>query len=290
MIWLAQQLNASIALTCRTFGAARSWFYYRRQPRQPRSLRRPQLTVAIQQVLAQCPPSYGYRRIHALLVRQGIHCNRKTVYLHLKRQAWLASHRRRLSRPGRRHEGKVAVLQSNQRWACDITTFKLWNQQKLRLAVIIDCADRMVIAWKLQPRLTALDICELLREALFQRFAQQPRQAKDLEFLTDNGPEFISDHLHQLLKRLGLIACHTPCRSPQSNGLVESFFGSFKRDYLAHHPLESVAEAMKLIPTSITHYNEVAPHSALAMAAPATFYQQSLTTSQTKITQLPVQS
>ena len=59
-------------MTCRTLSVARSWFYYRRQPRQPRPLRRPQLTPAIQQVLAQCPPSYGYRRIHALLARQGI--------------------------------------------------------------------------------------------------------------------------------------------------------------------------------------------------------------------------
>jgi putative transposase len=211
-------------------------------------LRRPQLTAAIQQVLAQCPPSYGYRRIHALLARQGIRSNRKTVYQHLKRQAWLASPRPRAPRPGRRHEGKVAVLRSNQRWACDLTTFKLWNQQKLRLAVIIDCADRMVLAWKLQARLTAWDIGELLREALFHRFAQHPQQAKGLEFLTDNGPEFIADQLQQLLARLGLIACRTPCRSPQSNGLVESFFGSFKRDYLSHQPLETLADALKLIP------------------------------------------
>jgi putative transposase len=284
VICLAQQLKVSIALTCRSLGVARSWFYYRRQPRQPRPLRRPQLTLAIQQVLAQCPPSYGYRRIHALLERQGIHCNRKTVYQHLKRQAWLASHRRHTPRSGRRHEGKVAVLRSNRRWACDITTFKLWNQQKLRLAVIIDCADRMVIAWKLQVRLTALEICELLREALFQRFAHQPHQAKGLEFLTDNGPEFISDHLRQLVTRLGLIACHTPCRSPQSNGLVESFFGSFKRDYLSHQPLETLATAMKLIPAWITHYNELAPHSALAMLSPTTFYQRSLTKSHTQTT------
>jgi len=215
---------------------------------------------------------------------QGIHCNRKTVYQHLKRQAWLASHRHRTQRPGRRHEGKVAVLQSNQRWACDLTTFKLWSGQKLRLAVIIDCADRRVIAWKLQARLTALEVCELLREALFQRFAQQTHQAKGLEFLTDNGPEFIADQLQQLLMRLGLIACHTPCRSPQSNGLVESFVGSFKRDYLSHQPLETLAEAMKHVPAWITHYNKVAPHSAPAMSSPATSYQQSLTESQTKTT------
>jgi putative transposase len=284
VICLAQQLNASIALTCRTLGVSRSWFYYRRQPRQPRPLRRPQLTPAIQQVLAQCPPSYGYRRIHALLRRQGIHCNRKTVYQHLKRQAWLASHRHHTQRPGRSHEGKVAVLQSNRRWACDITTFKLWSGSKLRLAVIIDCADRMVIAWKLQVRLTALEIGELLREALFQRFGHQLQPAKGLEFLTDNGPEFIAEQQQQLLARLGLTACHTPCRSPQSNGLVESFFGSLKRDYLAHQPLDTVPEALMLIPTWITHYNEVAPHSALAMASPATFYQQWLTESQTKTT------
>ena len=290
MICLCQHLNASVALTCRILGVARSWFYYRRQPRQLRPLRRPQLTGVIQQVLAQCPPSYGYRRIHALLLRLGIHCNRKTVYQHLKRQAWLASHRHRTLRPGRRHDGKVAVLQSNQRWACDITTLTLWNQHKLRLAVIIDCADRMILAWKLQPRILAQDICELLREALFKRFTHNLQQAKGLGFLTDNGPEFIADPLQQLLAQLQMAPCRTPCRSPQSNGLVESFFGSFKRDYLAHHPLDTLAEAVKYIPDWIIHYNEVAPHSALAMSSPATFYQQSLTDSHTKTTTTPVQS
>jgi len=142
------------------------------------------------------------------LTWQGIHCNRKTVYQHLKRQAWLDSHRQRTQRAGRRHEDKVAMLQSNRRWACNITTFKLWSGQRLRLAVIINCADRMVIAWKFQVRLRALEIGELLREGLFQSFAQQTHQAIGLEFLTDNGPEFIAVHLQQLLPRLGLLACH----------------------------------------------------------------------------------
>lgn len=268
---------------------ARSWCYYRKQPRQPRPLRRPQLAEAIHTLLVHCPPSYGYRRIPALRLRQGIRCNRKTVYQYLKRKAWLAAHRRRTLRPGRRHEGKVAVLHANQRWACDITTLKLWNGQKLRLAVIIDCADRMVLAWKLQPRLTTQDVCELLREALFLRFAHQRQHAKGLEFLTDNGPEFIAEPLQQLLNQLGLIACRTPCRSPQSNGLVESFFGSFKRDYLSHQPLETLAEAMKNVPDWIAHYNEIAPHSALAMLSPTTCYQLSLTESHTQTTTTPVQ-
>jgi transposase InsO family protein len=131
----------------------------------------------------------------------------------------------------------------------------------------------MVIAWKLQPRLTTWDVGEHLREALFQRFGHQLQPAKGLEFLTDNGPEFIAQPLQQLLARLELVACHTPCRSPQSNGLVESCFGSLKRDYLAHQPSDTLPEALKLIPTWISHYNQVALHSALAMSAPAAFCQ-----------------
>jgi putative transposase len=69
---------------------------------------------------------------------------------------------------------------------------------------------------------------------------REPQLGKGLEFLTDNGPEFV--------------ACRTPCRSPQSNGLVESFFGSFKRDYLSHQPLETLAEAMKHIPEEQRHH------------------------------------
>ena len=109
------------------------------------------------------------------IARQGVRCNRKTVYHHLKRQAWLASHRHRTQRPGRRHEGKAAVLQSNQRWACDITTFKLWNQEKLRLTVsnklrgLVNVSfqrDRRVGGFLLQfvPRtlLTAAQFAQLL--------------------------------------------------------------------------------------------------------------------------------
>jgi transposase InsO family protein len=55
-------------------------------------------------------------------------------------------------------------------------------------------------------------------------------------FLTDNGPEFIADLLQQLLTWLGLIAGPTPRRRPQANGLGESCFGSFERDWLSHQP------------------------------------------------------
>jgi transposase InsO family protein len=63
-----------------------------------------------------------------------------------------------------------------------------------------------------------------------------------------------------------------PRRSPESNGLAESFFGSFKWDYVYQACPETLEEVGRQIPKWIEHYNHQAPHSALAMQSPAEFY------------------
>ena len=269
-----------MALVCRTLGVPRHRLYYRRCPRpQRRRARRAPPAEVLQEVLAECPPSYGYRRVRALLRRRGVRCNPKTVYKWLKERRMLASHRRPTPpKPGRLHTGKVTVPLSNRRWACDITTLACENKERLRLAVILDCADRMVLAWRLAPRVLAEDVGELVREAVHARFGFERQRARGLEFLTDNGPEFASSTLRNLLTRLGLLACHTPRRSPESNGAVEAFFGSLKRDYVAHHELPTAAHAATLMPAWIAHYNQVAPHGSLAMCSPAEAYAHFLQT------------
>nr|MBI3614120.1 DDE-type integrase/transposase/recombinase [Nitrospirota bacterium] len=52
-----------------------------------------------------------------------------------------------------------------------------------------------------------------------------------MEFLSDNGQGHTSHRFHSFVRVVGLIPCHTPRRSPESNGLAEAFFESFKRDY-----------------------------------------------------------
>ena len=268
-------MPCSIAWLCRTLEVSRSGCSARRRPRRPtRQLRRPEVAAAIAALLQTRPASYGYRRIHALLRRQGLWCNPKTVYALMRRHQWLASTRQPTRRPGRRHEGQVAVAEPNRRWASDFTWIKTWDGQKVRLAVIVDCADRMVLAWRCAPRLTADDLGEVVREALWGRFGADLTRARGLEFLSDHGPEYKATRFLADLVRLGLIPCHTPCRSPESNGIAEAFFGSFKRDYVYQSGLETVAEIERLLPGWIEDYNEVAPHSALGMRAPAQFYRE----------------
>ncbi len=235
-------------------------------------MRRPDVEEAIRRLLSASPASYGYRRLHALLKRHGLRCNPKTVWRVLCRRGWLATGRRSRVRDGRRHEGQVRVAEPNRRWASDITGIRAWDGQKGRLAIMIDCADRMVLAWRFAKRITAEDLAEMLREAVFRRFGEARTRAQGIEFLSDNGPEYTSHRFRPFVRAMGLLPCHTPRRSPESNGLAEAFFGSFKRDYVYQACLETVEAVGRQIPAWIDHYNQQAPHSALGMQSPAEFY------------------
>ena len=266
---------------------SRSWFYYRRTPRrQPAGCRRPDVEAAIQQILLERPATYGYRRIRGMLVRRGVHANWKTVWRILRRRGWLSSTRQRTLRPGRLHEGQVSVREPNRRWASDITSIKAWNGEKGRLAVIVDCADRCVVAWQWARRLPSQELQEMVREAIFRRFGPDRAQAWGLEFLSDNGPEYACKRLRAVLQGFGMVVCRTPHRSPESNGLAEAFFGSFKRDDVYQGALESVEAVGRQLPGWLQDYNEIAPHSALGLQAPAQFYRD---WRRSTLTQVPVQ-
>ena len=262
-----------MAFVCGTLGVCRSWLYYRRRPRRTaRVCRRPDVEAAIERILAGRPATYGYRRIHALLIRDGVRTNPKTVWRILRRRDWLSSTRSRLERTRRRHEGQVSVPDPNRRWASDITGIKAWNGEKGRLAVIIDCADRMVLAWRFARRMPSEELQELVREAVFRRFGAEKEKAQNIEFLSDNGPEYACRKLRKVLQDFGMVVCRTPRCSPESNGLAEAFFGSFKRDYVNQGELESLEMVAQKLPEWIKDYNEIAPHSALGMKSPVPFY------------------
>ena len=218
------------------------------------------------------PSSYGYRRIHALLKRRGVTYNPKTVWPVLRRRGWLSTSRRRIIRSGRRHDGRVQVSEPNRRWASDITSIRAWDVQKGRLAIMIDCADRMVLAWRFATRMTADDLTELLREAIWHCVGEARPHTRGIEFFSDNGPEHISHRFRPFVRAMGLIPCHTPRRSPESNGLAEAYFWELQtglclsgvsRDGGRHRAATSEVD---------THYNHQAPHSALVLQSPAEYY------------------
>src|SRR5262249_58006362 len=109
-----------------------------------------ELTADIRR-LVDTRPSYGYRRIAALLKRErrsaGLDpVNAKRVYRLMRKHGLLLARHSGRRRP-RAHDGQVATLRSNVRWCSDGLEFTCWNGEIVRLAFALDCHDREAIGW-----------------------------------------------------------------------------------------------------------------------------------------------
>jgi putative transposase len=109
------------------------------------------LVEEIRHVVADLP-SYGYRRVWGRLRRAREHrceapVNAKRVYRVMRMHGLLLERRPMQPRPKRRHDGKVAVAKSNQRWCSDGFEFRCDNGEPLRVAFALDCCDREAMSW-----------------------------------------------------------------------------------------------------------------------------------------------
>ena len=221
-------------------------------------------------------PTYGYRRIAALLNRERAKAghppiNRKRVHRIMQRHAMLLE-RHTGRREGRIHDGKVMVMRSNLRWCSDGLEFTCWNGDVIRMAFIIDAFDREIIAWCAVNGggISGSDVREMMLAAVEMRFgaARAPHQ---IEHLSDNGSLYTAKDTRDFAAALNLVPCFTPVRSPESNGMSEAFVKTFKRDYLRINPLPDAPSALRQIAGWISDYNETHPHSALRMRSPREF-------------------
>jgi putative transposase len=227
----------------------------------------------IRKVINERPASYGYRRVYAMLKATGVHSNPKTINRYMGLRLLLSSSRLKIFKKRLHREGTVAVAEPNKRWASDITQIKAWNGEKGRLAILIDCGDRQVLGFKWARQISGRDIQEMVKTALSHRLKAETVPQGTLEFLSDNGPEYIQSELRNSLAAAGLVVCNTPIRSPESNGVAESFFKTFKRDYVYQNMCESFADIESRIADWIEDYNTRAPHSGLGMLTPVKFYE-----------------
>jgi transposase InsO family protein len=196
-------------------------------------------------------PTYGYRRITAVLNRQlrsdGLApVNHKRVYRIMQAHNLLLA-RKYSERPEHVHDGKVIVIRSNLRspvglnqWrplahCSDGFEFTCWNGDIVRGAFIIDAHDREIHSsgkrspgsfsdpphtWRavVNAGISGSDIRDIMLEAVESRFGAY-RAPSVIEMLSDNGSPHIAKDTQIFARQLGLKPCFTPVQSPQSNGI-----------------------------------------------------------------------
>lgn len=260
----------------KALGVSKSTVFYKKKgyPRRKSTLRK-EISPAAQKAILEIVKkrgTYGVPRIRAILLRDyGIALSRHLTHRFLKEKGLLIK-RNRTRGIGRDHSGKIMVDTPNTRWATDITSIKCWSGEKVRVAVIVDCCDQSIVAWRAGNHMQASDIELMVQEALFDRFGEELPKRNSLQLLHDNGPEFIEKTLNKSLDSWNITNCNTPTYSPQSNGHCEAFNGTFKRDYVYENCLDTADSVMGMLPEWFKEYNTFAPHSALGMKTPVEFF------------------
>lgn len=244
------------------------WRDRRRGPRQRDDTG---LVEAVQGIVGELD-SYGYRRVTALLNRSRIpRINAKRVYRVMREHQLLLQRHSGRRVDSRAHEGTVAVDHSDRRWCSDTFDIACDNKERVRVVFSLDCCDREAIAWAATTRgIDAELVCDLMVETVEKRCGSAA-SASSIEWLTDNGSCYVARRAQEFARTIGLVPLTTPIRSPESNGMAESFVKTFKRDYVRRMPRGDARTVMAQLSSAFEHYNEVHPHSALAMKSPRMF-------------------
>ncbi|HBB4090294.1 TPA: IS3 family transposase [Escherichia coli] len=224
-------------------------------------------------------PTYGYRRVWALLRRQaeldGMPAiNAKRVYRIMRQNALLLERKPAVPPSKRAHTGRVAVKESNQRWCSDGFEFRCDNGEKLRVTFALDCCDREALHWAVTTGgFNSETVQDVMLGAVERRFGNE-LPASPVEWLTDNGSCYRVNETRQFARMLGLEPKSTAVRSPESNGIAESFVKTIKRDYISVMPKPDGLTAAKNLAEAFEHYNEWHPHSALGYRSPREYLRQ----------------
>src|SRR5262249_27682031 len=218
-------------------------------------------------------PTYGYRRIHALIRRQHSQegrppVNVKRVYRVMKAHGLLLE-RHTGKGEERRHDGRVAVDRSDTRWCSDGLRIACDNGERLRIAFTLDCCDREAISWVATTGgINSSDIRDLMIESLERRFGLVNCAPAAIEWLSDNGSPYTAYDTRRFARDIGLVPRTTPIESPQSNGMAEALVKTIKRDYARVNHRPDADSVLRQLDYWFDHYNTVHPHKALGYRSP----------------------
>ena len=215
--------------------------------------------------LAAVRVSYGYRRLHVLLRREGWHVNHKRVYrlYHLeglimqrRKPRRHVSCQRRLSRP--------AATRPDDSWSMDFMSDELFDGRRIRLLTIVDNFTRESPAITVDTGIGGLRVVEVL-----DRLARTRKLPKTIR--VDNGPEFTSKVLDQWAYLNGVELDFSRPGKPTDNAHIEAFNARLRQECLNENWFLSLEDAREKVETWRQDYNGERPHGALGNLTPKEF-------------------
>lgn len=264
MSYVEVEYEMSERHACRLLGLGRSTHRYRAR----RNERDAGLRARLRE-LASKRMRFGYRRLTAMLVREGIAANHKRVY-RLYREEGLAMRirqRRRIRWTGA-VSGSVAT-RANERWSIDFVSDCVSTGRVIRMLTVVDDCTRECPAIEVDTSLGGLRVRRVLDRIASERGLPEA-------IVLDNGPEFRGRALAAWSEERGVRLEFIQPGKPAQNAFAESFNGRLRDECLNANWFTSLSDARRKIEDWRQDYNQQRPHSSLNYLPPAEFARQQL--------------
>ena len=262
---------------CETLDVSASAYYQRATgERSARGVEDERLTGRIREVHDANYECYGYRRVHAQLVREGERAGRDQV-ARLMASAGITGAKRR----GKRWRTTIADPQaqracdlvcrdftapaSDRLWVGDFTYLRTWEGRSF-FSFIIDVFSRMIVGWQIARHMRTSLVLDALRMALGVR---QPGADFQLVSHTDNGSQYTSEDYTQQLDDAHVLASVGSVGDCYDNALAESFVDSFKTELIADRVWRTHAQLELATVEYVAWFNTRRLHSSLGNIPPA---------------------
>lgn len=254
---------------CEVLGLARSSFYHPARGDANAGLR-----LRLHDLAAQYP-TYGYRRLTALLHREDWEVNHKRVQRLMAEMGLQGCVKRRQRRTTDsrhaywRYPNLVAGLQAtypDQVWVADITYIAL-QEEFVYLAVIMDVYTRAIRGWQLSRSLDRELTLTALRRALQQRLP--------LIHHSDQGVQYACWDYTELLLNHGVRISMAAVGKPEENGYAERLMRTIKEEEVDLSDYRDFHDAYQHLGRFLDDlYTHKRIHSALGYLTPAEFEAQ----------------
>ena len=201
----------------------------------------------------------GYRRVSYMMLDADIVAvSPATTYRILSNAGLLKRWNEKTSMKGK---GFVQPLKPHEHWHIDVSYLNICGTFYYFIGILDGCS-RYLVHWDIRTSMTEDDIAIVIERAKEKFPGVTPR------IISDNGPQFIAKDFKEYIRLSGMTHVKTSPYYPQSNGKLERFHGTIKRECIRPNAPVSLDDAIRLVTTFVKYYNEERLHSALGYVTP----------------------
>ena len=256
-----QTHGASERRACGLVGQPRSTERYKAQAKPADDLPKRVAELAAER------PRFGYRRLTALLKRQGVAVWHGRVH-RITKELRLQVPRRKRKRFACLRPAESEITGPNQRWGMDFVSDSLADGRSFRALAIVDHYTRECPVIEIDLSLPGARVVRVLEQLAEERGLPSA-------IPVDHGPEFVCEAVRGWCERRKVKLDYIQPGKPMQNGHVESFNGKLRDECLNTHWFTSLPQTRNIIESWRIDYNEARPHSALSYATPKEFAERS---------------